>query len=62
MANLDCQKIRDCSGNDFKRKVYNVTAYKSGVTLGLIHSTASTKRSHRVTLTGDSWLVLGIAK
>ena len=62
MANLDCQKIRDCSGNDFKRKVYNVTAYKSGVTTGFINSTLTRKKSHRVSLIGDSWLVLGVAK
>ena len=63
MANLDCQKIRDCSGHDFKRKVYSVVTYKSGVVLGLIHSTASNKRSHRVTkISNDSWLVLGVAK
>ena len=63
MVNLDCQKITDCSGKSFKRKVYSVTAYKSGVVLGLIHSTASNKRSHRVTkISNDSWLVLGVAK
>ena len=63
MANLDGQQIRDCSGHDFKRKVYSVVTYKSGVVLGLIHSTASNKRSHRVTkISNDSWLVLGVAK
>ena len=62
MANLDCQKIRDCSGNDFKRKVYNVTAYKSGITLGFINSTATRQKSHRVSLIDGSWLVLGILK
>ena len=62
MTNLNNQKVTDCSGASFRRKVYNVTAFKSGVTLGLIHSTASNKRSHRVTKTGDSWLVLGVAK
>ena len=63
MANLDNQKITDCTGANFKRKIYSVTAYKSGITLGLIHSTASNKRSHRVTkISNDSWLVLGVAK
>ena len=63
MSNLDSQKITDCSGKSFRRKVYSVTEYKSGVTLGLIHSTASNKRSHRVTkISNDSWLVLGVAK
>ena len=62
MVNLDCQKIRDCSGNDFKRKVYNVTAYKSGVTTGLINSTLTRKKSHRVSLIGGSWIVLGAVK
>jgi len=63
MSNLDSQLITDCSGHDFKRKVYSVVTYKSGVVLGLIHSTASNKRSHRVTkISNDSWLVLGVAK
>ena len=63
MANLDNQKITDCTGANFRRKIYSVTEYKSGVTLGLIHSTASNKRSHRVTkISNDSWLVLGVAK
>ena len=62
MSNLDSQLITDCSGQSFRRKVYSVTAYKSGVTTGLINSTLTRKKSHRVSLIGDSWLVLGAVK
>ena len=63
MANIDNQKITDCTGKNFRRKVYSVFNYKSGVTLGMINSTTSNKRSHRVTkISNDSWLVLGVAK
>ena len=62
MSNLDNQKITDCNKSTFKRKVYSVTRYKSGVVLGTISSTSSRKSPHRVSLIDGCWLVLGAVK
>ena len=62
MSNLDNQKITDCNGASFKRKIYSVTKYKSGVVLGTISSTSSRKAPHRVSLIDGCWLVLGAVK
>ena len=53
------QKVTDCSGNTFTRKVYSIVHHASGVTTGVIKSCASSKASQKVSFIDGVWLVLG---